>query len=142
MRPYLDNKFHFLLKPNNPVTQELLGPDLEQKISDGTRVVDAGRWLFPNHRLKQFNPRHRQGSVPHTSHGHTPCGRGVDIIQVLTDTSIEAGTDINHTTEPVAIRNPALKIPTLILLPMGDGDHEDKETDFKWILTECYMGVE
>ena len=46
LRPYLDQKFHFLLKPTNPVTQDLLGPDLEQKISDGARVVDAGRKLL------------------------------------------------------------------------------------------------
>ena len=74
--------------------------------------------------------------------GTSPRGEGVNIIQVLTDTSIEAGTDINHTTEPMAIRNPALKIPTVILLPVGDKDRKDKETDFKWILTEYYMGVE
>ena len=36
LRRFLYLKFHHLLNPTNPVTQELLGPDLERKILDGT----------------------------------------------------------------------------------------------------------
>ena len=43
LRGFLDSKFHHLLKPTNPVTQELLGPDLEQKILDGTRASEVGK---------------------------------------------------------------------------------------------------
>ena len=39
LRGFLDSKFHHLLKPTNPVTQELLGPDLEQKILDGDTSI-------------------------------------------------------------------------------------------------------
>ena len=43
LKPYLDQKFHSLLKPSNPVSQELLGPDLEEKIAEGTRVSDTSK---------------------------------------------------------------------------------------------------
>ena len=45
LRPFVDQKFHNLLKPTNPVSTELLGPDLEQKIADSTKIVDAGKRL-------------------------------------------------------------------------------------------------
>ena len=59
LRQYLDRKYHGLLKPTNPITQDLLGPDLEQKISDSARVLDAGKKLA-------FTPR------PHTQDHHRP----------------------------------------------------------------------
>ena len=43
LRGFLDSKFHHLLKPTYPVTQELLGRDLEQKILDGTRASEVGK---------------------------------------------------------------------------------------------------
>ena len=64
LRQYLDRKYHGLLKLTNPITQELLGPDLEQKISDGARVVDAGKKLT-------FTPRahvHPDRTRPPTLH--------------------------------------------------------------------------
>ena len=64
LKPFLDQKFHFLLKPTNPVTQDLLGPDLEQKISDGTRVVDVGQKLFPPHPKVLSHPHPRSSYPP------------------------------------------------------------------------------
>ena len=69
LRPFLDVKFHHLLKPTNPVTQDLLGPDLEQKILDGTRASEVGcklstypRWNQKK-RFRKF-PDQRDGSRP------------------------------------------------------------------------------
>ena len=45
LKPFIDHKFHNLLKPTNPVTTELLGPNLEQKITDSTKIADAGKRL-------------------------------------------------------------------------------------------------
>ena len=62
LKPYLDPKYHNLLKLSNPVTTELLGGDLEQKIADGARVSEAGRRLaiqpqaWPQ-KKKGFSPR-------------------------------------------------------------------------------------
>ena len=42
---FLENKFHYLLKPSNPVTDDLLGPNLEQQISEGNRVMEAAKRL-------------------------------------------------------------------------------------------------
>ena len=69
LRPYLDVKFHHLLKPTNPVTQDLLGPDLEQKILDGTRASEVGRKLstYPHwNQKKRFKKgqEHRDGGHP------------------------------------------------------------------------------
>ena len=67
LRPFLDVKFHHLLKPTNPVTQDLLGPDLEQKILDGTRASEVGRKLstYPRwNQKKRFRkfPEQRDGN--------------------------------------------------------------------------------
>ena len=61
LRPYLDAKFHNLLKTSNPVTCELLGPDLEQRIADGTRIAEVGRRLATTRwNQHQFRPFARQ----------------------------------------------------------------------------------
>ena len=70
LQPYLDQKFHFLLKPTNPVTQDLLGPDLEQKISDGARVVDAGRKLLYPGPKQSYTPRPRPQNPGHPYRGN------------------------------------------------------------------------
>ena len=82
LRGFLDQKFHNLLKPTNPVTQELLGPDLEQKILDGTRASEVGKkiansakrahWSGTNFRMSRDREQGRctyRGSV---------AGRGQD----------------------------------------------------------------
>ena len=89
LRPYLDQKFHSLLKPSNPVSQELLGLDLELKTAEGMRVSEASKKLtapfrqqnsgFRNNRFrrdswrggyKHFNPG-RQTHFPMNTRGQT-----------------------------------------------------------------------
>ena len=43
MRQFLDPKFHFLTRESNPVTCHLFSPDLEQKITESTRLNDVAR---------------------------------------------------------------------------------------------------
>ena len=74
LKPYLDTKYHNLLKLSNPVTTELLGADLEQKIANGARVSEAGRCLAVqlrqwSQKKKTFTPRGgrqpwQQGQMP------------------------------------------------------------------------------
>ena len=45
LRPFIDPKFHNLLKPSNPVSTELWGPDLEPKIAESNKTADAGKRL-------------------------------------------------------------------------------------------------
>ena len=45
IKPYLDPKFHHLLKVENPISDKLLGPNLEQKIVDGHHLSDATKKL-------------------------------------------------------------------------------------------------
>ena len=79
LKPYLDQKFHGLLKPSNPVSQELLGPDLEQKIAEGTRVSEASKKLTAPFRPLNFNFRNTrfrrdnwQGGYKHLNRGRQP----------------------------------------------------------------------
>ena len=58
LKPFLDHKFHHLLCATNPVTQELLGVDLEQKIADGKRALEVGRNITPSFRW--HNPKFKQ----------------------------------------------------------------------------------
>ena len=68
LKPYLDFKFHHLLKDSNPVTENLLGPDLEQKITDSSKISDVARKLTVH---RQFSsPR---GRSPRTGRGWTRC---------------------------------------------------------------------
>ena len=48
LKPYLDRKFHHLTKESNPVTTLLLGGDLEQKISEVTKVSEVAKCLTIN----------------------------------------------------------------------------------------------
>ena len=62
LKPFLDTKYHNLLKPTVPITRELLGPDLEQKITDGQRALEVARKLTNPPRFRQrFRPRGRGG---------------------------------------------------------------------------------
>ena len=45
LHPYLDKKFHYLTKDSNPVTSLLLGGDLEQKITEMSKVSDVAKHL-------------------------------------------------------------------------------------------------
>ena len=47
LKPFLDRKFHHLLKDSNPITDELLGPNLEQKIADHSKVFEVAKKLTP-----------------------------------------------------------------------------------------------
>ena len=45
LKSYLDTKYHHLLRPSNAVTNELLGSNLEQKITDFSKVQDVAKKL-------------------------------------------------------------------------------------------------
>ena len=45
LQAYIDKKFHYFTRDSNPVTTQLLGADLEQKISDSMKTSDAARQL-------------------------------------------------------------------------------------------------
>ena len=45
IKNYLHPKYHYLTKPSNPVTDELLGPNVEQKVNDSNKLYEAGRKL-------------------------------------------------------------------------------------------------
>ena len=45
LRGLLDPKFHVLLKPSNPVTLELLGDNIDQKIAENTKLLEAAQKL-------------------------------------------------------------------------------------------------
>ena len=64
LKPYLDGKFHYLLKPTNPMSNELLGPELEQKITDGTWVMDVAKKLAASLCPNQFRPRFNTSRQP------------------------------------------------------------------------------
>ena len=46
LRPYLERKYHHLTQPSNAVTNDLLGSDLEGKISEFNRINEASRKLY------------------------------------------------------------------------------------------------
>ena len=74
LRPFIDQKFHNLLKPTNPVTSELLGPDLEQKITESAKIADVGKKLATgfHHRHDRSNFFPPNSTTPHT---YNPRGR-------------------------------------------------------------------
>ena len=41
LHPFLDHRYHYLLKPDNPITTELLGDNVDQKIVDANKIFDA-----------------------------------------------------------------------------------------------------
>ena len=41
LRPFLDHRYIYLLKPDNPITNELLGDNVDQKIVDANKIFDA-----------------------------------------------------------------------------------------------------
>ena len=45
LRSFLDPKFHYLLKDDNPITSELLGDNVDQKVCEAIKVSDAAQKL-------------------------------------------------------------------------------------------------
>ena len=45
LRGSLGKRYHYLIKPSNQVTEDLLGPILEQKIADSQKIMSATRRL-------------------------------------------------------------------------------------------------
>ena len=43
LHQYIGKKYHYLTKPTNPVSSELLGPGVEQKIADCNKLNEAAR---------------------------------------------------------------------------------------------------
>ena len=65
----LDRKYHYLTKPSNKVTDELLGSNLEQQISDCNKILSAARKISftPN---RNYNRRGRS-NFQYTTHYST-----------------------------------------------------------------------
>ena len=77
LKPYLDRRYHKLTLPNNPVTSDLLGPHLEDKISESNRITEAARKIIPRSRSirrggnKWTNFRKNQFNQTNYSHART-----------------------------------------------------------------------
>ena len=52
LHPYLERKYHHLTQPSNPVTTDLLGSDLEGKISEFNRINEASRKLYVKQKFR------------------------------------------------------------------------------------------
>ena len=75
---YLDKRYQYLAQPSNPVTNELLGPDLEQKISDINKTTEAGKKLYMKSRYYNVEKRkidYRTDTKYHNNFNHTRRGR-------------------------------------------------------------------
>ena len=60
IKNYLDQRYHYLTKPSNPVTDELLGPNLEQKITESNKLMEAAQKIyFSGKARKNYFPRVR-----------------------------------------------------------------------------------
>ena len=47
MKNFLDSKIHFLIRGSNPVEgKELLGPNLQQKIQESSRISEAAGKIY------------------------------------------------------------------------------------------------
>ena len=70
LRPYIDHKFHHLTKESNPVTTLLLGEDLEQKISEVTKVLEVAKRLTFTRtpRGRHFRGRRPYYRQPYNNH--------------------------------------------------------------------------
>ena len=45
LKPFFDNKFHYLLKLGNPISNELLGDNVDQKVAEASKISDAAQKL-------------------------------------------------------------------------------------------------
>ena len=60
IKNYLDQRYHYLTKPSNPVTDELLGPNLKQKITESNKLMEAAQKIyFSGKAHKNYFPRAR-----------------------------------------------------------------------------------
>ena len=55
LRSFFDPKYHYLLKSTNPITKELLGDNVDQKITESTKIYEAAKKL--QFRNKPFSMR-------------------------------------------------------------------------------------
>ena len=62
--PFFDTKFHYLLKPGNPITSELLGDNVDQKVAEASKISEAAQRLqllsCPFNRQGRFCVRFQQ----------------------------------------------------------------------------------
>ena len=72
LKPHLNVKYHHLLRASNPVSDELLGANVEQKVTDSTKLMEVGMKMHKREgRHGNFRRFHRR-SDRGRSHG----GRG------------------------------------------------------------------
>ena len=64
LKGYLDSRYHYLTKASNPVTTDLLGPNLDQKINESNKVMEAARKIYARtDRFQQGNLNSRKFSL-------------------------------------------------------------------------------
>ena len=68
--PFFDTKFHYLLKGSHPVTSELLGDNIDQKVSESVKISEAALKL-------QFNNRSQMHGKPRFQNYRHSQGRGI-----------------------------------------------------------------
>ena len=59
LKPFLERRYHHLTLPANPVSRDLLGPDLEQKITDCNKILDAGKKIAKPRYINKRNENHK-----------------------------------------------------------------------------------
>ena len=57
LKSFLDPKFHYLLWDDNPITEELLGDNVDQKVCEAIKVSDAAQKLKLQSRTPKFKQR-------------------------------------------------------------------------------------
>ena len=132
MRQYLDRKYHGLLKLTNPITQELLGPDLEQKISDGARVVDAGKKLTFTPRActcTLTGPDHQLSTQLHSHLIDRFLSMGVEIWDTVVWTANDSARTTGSPHGALGITNLNLATDKILLHPMEQGALGDTEIE-------------
>ena len=73
LKGLLDPKFHVLLEPSNSVTLELLIDNVDQKVAESTKLVEAAQKLqlkrpYPFHANSNF----QRGTAYHANSGRWP----------------------------------------------------------------------
>ena len=71
LKYYLHPKYHYLTKPSNPVTDQLLGDNVEQKVSDSNKMMEAARKLGRPRYRGGLHQRYDRGSYQNHFRGNT-----------------------------------------------------------------------
>ena len=128
----MDSKFHYLTRDSNPITNQLFRDNVEQSITDSTKVIEVARHV---RKSRDYRPRNSQYSSTEGSgnfHNHLSMVaslvfRRVDLTGVSTDvvTILDKGdspTDSSTTVTATQNKNTPLGAPST-----GAGEFQIKE---------------